>query len=121
MTPQTSGWHTCAKGGLSADQRQINAFTLAIVKEWSFGPVDAKTLLGRCLRPTLTPSLNQADTEAYRKVLNPEFGDAQDREPGSPYLSPSVAPRAALEGKTPEFPLPWWLRQAHEMYLMGQA
>lgn len=22
---------------------------------------------------------------------------------------------------TPEFPLPWWLRQAHEMYHVGQA
>ena len=71
------------QGGLAADQRQTNAFIIAIVKEWSYGPVDAKTLL-EVPTSDLDTILDQADVDAYRKVLNPEFGDAQDREPGSP-------------------------------------
>jgi hypothetical protein len=70
-------------GALRADQRLKNALVLAVVKDWSYGPVDLKTLL-EVPTADLTAIIDSIDVEGYVKVLTPDFGDKTDREPGSP-------------------------------------
>ena len=70
-----------ADGGLETMDDLADALTLAVVKEWSFGPVDEETLLA-----IPTASLDEIQkacaTDEYQRVLQPDFGFSP--EPDSP-------------------------------------
>lgn len=86
--PRAAGQALIERGGFMTDQRLKNAFVLAVVKEWSFGPVDLKTLL-EVPTSDLTAILEPINADEYMKVLTPDFDDKLDRESGSP-TSPSA-------------------------------
>ena len=66
-------------GGLEAMDDLANALVLAVVNEWSFGPVDMDTLLD-----VPTSDLNEIQRrcsgQEYQDVLNPDFGPSPDPE-----------------------------------------
>ena len=68
-------------GGLEVMDDLANALVLAIVSEWSFGPVDLETLL---TVPTsdLDEIQKHCATDEYTNVLTPDFG--VDTDPESP-------------------------------------
>ena len=65
------------------DQRLKNALILAVVKDWSYGPVDLKTLM-EVPTADLSAITDAIDPDEYVKVLTPDFDDKTDREPDSP-------------------------------------
>ena len=68
-------------GGLEAMEELANALVLAVVQDWSYGPVDLDTLLNV---PTaeLDEIQRRCASDAYTKVLQPDFDVNPD--PDSP-------------------------------------
>lgn len=68
-------------GGLNLMEDLANALILAVVSEWSYGPVDLPTLLDV---PTadLDEIADHCGGEEYTKMLQPSF--EQDMDPESP-------------------------------------
>ena len=80
--PESAGAAILANGGLDTMDELANALVIAVVKDWSYGPVDLPTLLD-----VPTAELDQIQkrcaSEEYTKVLQPSL-DEYDPDPDSP-------------------------------------
>jgi hypothetical protein len=69
-------------GGLNALEDLANALVLAVVQDWSYGPVDLPTLL-EVPTADLDAIQRHCASDEYTKVLQPSL-DEYDRDPDSP-------------------------------------
>ena len=80
--PESAGRAILENGGLTVLDELANALVLAVVSEWSYGPVDLETLLNV---PTadLDEIQRHCASEEYTNVLQPSL-DEYDPDPDSP-------------------------------------
>jgi hypothetical protein len=78
---QAAGKALIEAGGLLTMEDLANALVLAVVKDWSFGPVDLATLL-EVPTADLKTIQDHCSSDEYVKMLQPDFG--VDPDPESP-------------------------------------